>query len=62
MDAADVADVVLFAAGVEPDNIASIRCAAAAGLVADSTEPDWEDIVYHVRRRSAAPDVHSCAR
>jgi RimJ/RimL family protein N-acetyltransferase len=49
--APEVADVVLFAAGIEPDNVASARCAGAAGLRPDSTEPDWEGFVYHVRRR-----------
>jgi RimJ/RimL family protein N-acetyltransferase len=51
MDAPEVADVVLFAAGIEPGNVASARCAIAAGLLPETTEPDWEDIVYHVRRR-----------
>jgi RimJ/RimL family protein N-acetyltransferase len=51
MDAPEAADVVLFAAGIEPDNIASARCAASAGLVPDSDVPDWEGIVVHIRRR-----------
>jgi RimJ/RimL family protein N-acetyltransferase len=53
MDAAEVADVVLFAAGIEPDNVASARCAAAAGLIPGTATPDWEGIVYHIRRREA---------
>lgn len=52
MDAAEVADVVVFAAGIEPDNVASARCATAAGLVPDSPVPDWEGIVHHIRRRA----------
>jgi len=51
MDAVEVADVVLFAAGIEPGNVASARCATAAGLLADTAVPDWEGIIYHLRRR-----------
>ncbi|WP_213011883.1 GNAT family N-acetyltransferase [Paractinoplanes toevensis] len=51
MAAPEVADVVLFAAGIEPDNVASARCAVAAGLLPETAEPDWEDMTYHVRRR-----------
>ncbi|GIF20148.1 RimJ/RimL family protein N-acetyltransferase [Actinoplanes tereljensis] len=51
MDAPEVADVVLFAAGIEPGNVASVRCAIAAGLLPESASPDWEDMIYHVRRR-----------
>jgi RimJ/RimL family protein N-acetyltransferase len=51
MAAPEVADVVLFAAGIEPGNVASARCAVAAGLLPDSLEPDWEDIVHYIRRR-----------
>jgi RimJ/RimL family protein N-acetyltransferase len=50
--APEVADVVLFAAGVEPDNVASVRCAAAAGMRPDRSEPDWEGFVYCIRRRA----------
>ena len=49
-----MADVVLFAAGIEPGNVASVRCAAAAGLLPDRAEPDREGFVYHVRRRAPA--------
>jgi len=51
MAAPEVADVVLFAAGVEPANVASARCAAAAGLRLDRAEPDWEGFVHYIRRR-----------
>jgi len=51
MDAPEVADVVVFAAGIEPDNVASRRCATAAGFVAGSAVPDREGIVHYVRRR-----------
>ena len=46
-----VADVRVFALGIDSDNPASIRCAQAAGFVADSLEPDWEGTVHHLLRR-----------
>ena len=46
-----LADVVVFTAGIEPDNVASTRCAAAAGFRPDDPEPDFEGIVHHVLRR-----------
>lgn len=55
VDAPEVADVILFAAGIEADNGASRRCAVAAGLHPDTTVPDWEGVVYHVRRRGRSP-------
>lgn len=51
VDAPEVADVVLFAAGIEPDNVASTRCALAAGFTPDDPAPDHEGIVHHLRRR-----------
>ncbi|HEX8346683.1 MAG TPA: GNAT family N-acetyltransferase [Actinoplanes sp.] len=51
VDAPEVADVILFGAGVDHDNVASARCATSAGFVADGAEPDWESTVYHVLRR-----------
>ncbi|GIE94537.1 GNAT family N-acetyltransferase [Paractinoplanes rishiriensis] len=53
VDHPEVSDVVLFAAGIEPENVASTRCAVAAGLLPDSTVPDFEGIVHHVLRRGA---------
>lgn len=44
--APEVADVELFVLGIEPDNLASLRAAAAAGFTPRSTEPDAEDMVY----------------
>jgi hypothetical protein len=46
-----VADVVLFMAGIEPENVASSRCAMAAGLFPDPPESDWEGMVAHILRR-----------
>ncbi len=48
-----VQDVRLFTAGIDADNQASRRCAAAAGFAAEVEEPDWEDTVYYQLRRSA---------
>lgn len=52
-----VADVRVFAAGIDADNDASRRCAAAAGFTPDVDEPDWEGTVYHLLRRMPAPHV-----
>ncbi len=43
--------VALFAAGVEPDNTASVRCLRAAGFGPLDPTPDWEGFVYYARRR-----------
>jgi RimJ/RimL family protein N-acetyltransferase len=52
----DVADVVLFALGIDEDNTPSRRCARAAGFRPDDAVPDWEGTVYHLlRRRSGQP-------
>jgi GNAT superfamily N-acetyltransferase len=51
MNAPEVADVVVFAAGIEPDNIPSARCALRAGMTPDTAVPDWEGMIYHLRRR-----------
>jgi hypothetical protein len=50
-DAPEVADVRVFAAGIEPENVASTRCAAAAGFAPDDPAPDGEGIVYWLLRR-----------
>jgi RimJ/RimL family protein N-acetyltransferase len=41
-----LADVEQFVLGIEPDNAASLRVAAAAGFTPLTTEPDAEDMVY----------------
>jgi RimJ/RimL family protein N-acetyltransferase len=46
-----VADVRLFALGIDEDNEASRRCADSAGFAADDRTPDWEGTVYHLLRR-----------
>ncbi|MGY1608040.1 GNAT family N-acetyltransferase [Geodermatophilus sp. SYSU D00700] len=40
------ADVEQFVLGIEPDNTASLRAAAAAGFTPLTTEPDAEDMVH----------------
>jgi RimJ/RimL family protein N-acetyltransferase len=46
--------VALFAAGVEPDNTASVRCLLSAGFGPLDPEAgaDWEGYVYYARRRT----------
>jgi hypothetical protein len=46
-----VADVRMFSLGIDADNEASRRCAAAGGFTADVGTPDWEDTVYYQLRR-----------
>lgn len=48
----DVTDVRVFTAGIDSDNHASRRCAAAAGFTVDWPAPDWEDTVYYLLRRA----------
>jgi hypothetical protein len=54
MELPALAHVELFAAGVDPDNSASVGCLVAAGFRAKDTRPDWEGIVYYLQNRSAA--------
>lgn len=42
-----VADVEIFFCGIEPDNHASRRCAAAAGFQLVDPKPDFEDMLYY---------------
>jgi RimJ/RimL family protein N-acetyltransferase len=44
---AELRDVELFEAGVEPQNAASRRCLEAAGFELRSPEPDFEGILYY---------------
>jgi RimJ/RimL family protein N-acetyltransferase len=48
----ELAEIGLFAAGVEPDNFASIGCLASAGFEPLDAEPDWEGIVYYLKRKT----------
>jgi len=47
----ELADTELFVAGIEFGNVASIRCARSAGFEPLRSEPDWEGIVYYVKKR-----------
>lgn len=44
--------VVLFAAGTEPENTASVRCLVSAEFAPLDPEPDWEGFVYYAKRRA----------
>ncbi|MGY1636199.1 GNAT family N-acetyltransferase [Geodermatophilus sp. SYSU D00742] len=44
--APETADVEQFVLGIEPDNTASLRAAAAAGFRPLTTEPDAEELLY----------------
>ena len=50
-EAPEVARVELFGAGEDPDNVASIRCLKAAAYVQENEEPDFEGMLYLLRRR-----------
>jgi RimJ/RimL family protein N-acetyltransferase len=44
--------VTLFAAGIETENTASVRCLLSAGFQPLDPAGDWEGIVYYARRRA----------
>ena len=44
--------VSLFAAGIEPENTASVRCLLSAGFQPLDPISDFEGIVYYARRRT----------
>jgi RimJ/RimL family protein N-acetyltransferase len=44
--------VSLFAAGIEPENTASVQSLLSAGFHPLDPVPDWEGIVYYARRRT----------
>jgi hypothetical protein len=48
----ELAQVELFAAGVEPENTASVGCLRKAGFRPLRREPDWEGIVYYTSFRA----------
>jgi RimJ/RimL family protein N-acetyltransferase len=49
----ELAHIELFGGGVEPDNLGSVGCLRSAGFEALDPVPDWEEMVYYVKRRSA---------
>ena len=52
-EAPEVADIQLFflVGGVEPENVPCVACLKAAGFSQQDREPDFEGMVYFVRRR-----------
>jgi RimJ/RimL family protein N-acetyltransferase len=50
----ELAHVQLFAAGIEPDNTASVRYAERAGYRPLDPAPDFEGIVHYVYKRATA--------
>lgn len=51
IDHPDVAHIRLFFGGIEPDNVASIRCAERAGFRCLRPEPDFEGMLYYSLER-----------
>ena len=52
----DLASIEIFGAGVDPRNLASIRCLEAAGFERENEEPDFEGMLYYVFRRREGKD------
>ncbi|MGD0395058.1 MAG: GNAT family N-acetyltransferase [Acidimicrobiales bacterium] len=52
MQVPPLAHVSLFAAGIEPENTASVLCLLSAGFRPLDPAPDWEGIVYYARSRT----------
>jgi ribosomal protein S18 acetylase RimI-like enzyme len=50
-EAPEVADIKLFGAGVEPENVPCVSCLRAAGFAIQESEPDFERIVYFLKSR-----------
>jgi RimJ/RimL family protein N-acetyltransferase len=48
----ELAHIELFGAGIEPENLASVRCLADVGFSPLDPVADWEGIVYYVHRRT----------
>lgn len=46
-----VRDVRVFAAGVEPENLASCRCLERVGFRVRTPVPDWEGMIYYLLAR-----------
>jgi RimJ/RimL family protein N-acetyltransferase len=52
MQIPDLSHVQLFAAGIEPENTASVRCLLSAGFEPLDPTPDWEGIVYYAKSKA----------
>jgi RimJ/RimL family protein N-acetyltransferase len=46
----ELAQIRLFGAGVEPDNLPSVGCLVSAGFEPLGVEPDWQGMLYYVSR------------
>jgi L-amino acid N-acyltransferase YncA len=51
MSRPELSSVGLFKAGVELENVASIRCLLAAGFQSYKREPDYEGMLYYMLHR-----------
>jgi RimJ/RimL family protein N-acetyltransferase len=47
----ELSEVRLFEAGVDPENVASIRCLVAADFQPHRNEPDFEEMLYFILLR-----------
>lgn len=45
LDRPELEDASLLVAGIEPDNVASLRCFEAVGFRRRAEEPDWEGML-----------------
>jgi len=56
LDQPELADVALFFCGIDSDNLASQRCATAAGFHLIDTQPDHERMLHiHIQRQARRP-------
>jgi RimJ/RimL family protein N-acetyltransferase len=62
MALSDLTHIELFGAGVEPENIGSVRGLLRAGFQVLDPMPDWEGIVYYAGFRSGRVDAMPGAR
>jgi RimJ/RimL family protein N-acetyltransferase len=46
-----LSEVRMFEAGVDLENLASIRCLSAAGFQLYNSEPDYEEMLYYTLLR-----------
>jgi RimJ/RimL family protein N-acetyltransferase len=47
----ELSEVRMFEAGVEPENLASVRCLVAAGFRPHNNDPDFEGMLYYMLSR-----------
>jgi hypothetical protein len=51
LEAPEMSEIELFGAGVDPTNAASIGYLTAAGFIQQYREPDFEGMLYFLKRR-----------